>query len=44
MDDFFKKVDKDEFVVPALLTLAILIIGVVAPQALGRMIDGRSSS
>ena len=40
MDSFFKKVDKDEFVVPALLTLAILIIGVVAPQALGRMIDG----
>lgn len=36
---FFKKVDKDEFVVPALLTLIVIIIGVVAPEAFGKIID-----
>lgn len=39
MRGFFKKVDKTEFVVPAVLTLIVLVIGVVAPEAFGKMID-----
>ena len=39
MGNFWKKVDKTEFVVPAVLTLIVLIIGVVAPEAFGKLID-----
>lgn len=39
MNSFFKKVDKDEFVVPAILTVIVIIIGVVAPELFGKFID-----
>ena len=39
MKNFWKKVDKTEFVVPAVLTVIIIIIGVVAPEMFGQFID-----
>lgn len=39
MKGFLSKIDRTEFVVPALLTLVILIIGVTVPEAFGGMID-----
>ena len=39
MKGFWSKVDRTEFVVPAVLTLIVLIIGVVAPEAFGKFID-----
>ena len=39
MGKFFKKVDKDAFVVPAILTVIVLIIGVAAPEAFGKVIN-----
>ena len=42
MGNFFKKVDKDAFVVPAVLTVIILAIGVIAPDAFGTVITTAS--
>lgn len=39
MKNFFKKVDKDAFVVPAILTAIVIVVGVVAPDAFGKFID-----
>ena len=41
MGNFFKKVDKDAFVAPAVLTVIILVIGVIAPEAFGNVITTR---
>lgn len=39
MKKFFDKVDKDAFVVPAILTVIVLIVGVAAPEAFGKVIN-----
>ncbi|MDO5409645.1 MAG: BCCT family transporter [Lachnospiraceae bacterium] len=39
MGKLFNKIDKDAFVVPALITVIVLTIGVVAPEAFGKVID-----
>lgn len=39
MSAFWKKVDKEAFLVPAILTVIVILIGVVAPDAFGKLID-----
>lgn len=39
MGNFWQKVDKDEFLVPAILTVIIIAVGVIAPVAFGKIID-----
>ena len=39
MNNFFKKVDKNAFVVPAVLTVIVLAIGVIAPETFGQIIN-----
>ena len=39
MGGFWKKVDKEQFLVPAILTVIVILIGVAAPDAFGSLID-----
>ena len=39
MENFWKKVDRSEFLVPAIMTVIVIAIGVIAPEAFGKLID-----